>query len=71
MLRFKDEFTLEDFFKLDGLELEDMKMFNLEDFRLAVVGSFSSPKEDEYDIVVKRNSFPCSREEVEKFFEIL
>ena len=71
MLRLKDEFTLEDFFKLDGLDLEDMGMFNIEDFKMAVVGSYSSSEEDEYDIVVKRNSFPCSREEFEKFFDIL
>lgn len=76
ILRFKDEFSLEDFFKLDEIDSNDIQNYNLDDFKQAKIGKFSSPKNNEYEILIKSKdgyyySFPSSKEELEKYFDIL
>ena len=68
--KLKDEFTLKDFFKLDGLDTENINNFTIDNFKNVEIGDFSSAQFDEYDLIIKRSSFPCSREEIEKFFEL-
>jgi len=69
VFKLKDEFTLEDFFKIDGVE--DINNFTIDDFKNVEIGDYSSSEVDEYDLRIKGNSFPCSREEIEKYFELV
>jgi len=70
VFKLKDELTLEDFFKIDGVDPEDINNFTINDFKNVEIGDFSSSIFDEYNLRIKGNLFPCSREEIEKYFEL-